>query len=123
MNLIKEIDELSCDFCALREPHRVMEALVNRLVDRYAMAAAGVWRLNPGQSNLSLATAAGGPAFPASLAEVSASHSLLGRAAQAKLPQDYQGSAADGDELALWAEQNHFRFLGVYPLADDSRTS
>ena len=100
-----------------------MEALVTRLVNRYAMAAAGIWRLNAGQSDLSLAASAGGPPFPASLHEISASHSLLGRAAQAKVPQVYQGSAADGDELAQWAEQNQFRFLSAFPLADESKTS
>ena len=76
-----------------------MEALVTRLVNRYAMAAAGIWRLNAGQSHLSLAASAGGPPFPASLHEISASHSLLGRAAQAKLPQVYQGSAAGGRRI------------------------
>ncbi len=122
MNLIKEIDDLSCDFCKSREPQGVMEAFVNRLASRYAMAAAGIWRLDAGQSRLSLAAFAGSPAFPASLNEVSASHSLLGRAAQAKLPQVYQGSAADGDELARWAEQNRFHFLSAFPLTDDSKT-
>jgi serine phosphatase RsbU (regulator of sigma subunit) len=123
MNLIKEIDDLSCDFCKSREPQRVMEAFVNRLASRYAMAAAGIWRLDAGQSHLSLAAFAGSPAFPASLNEVSASHSLLGRAAQAKLPQVYQGSGADGDDLARWAEQNQYHFLSAFPLADDSKTS
>ncbi len=122
MNLIKEIDDLSCDFCKSSEPQGVMEAFVNRLASRYAMAAAGIWRLDAGQSRLSLAAFAGSPAFPASLNEVSASHSLLGRAAQAKLPQVYQGSAADGDELARWAEQNRFHFLSAFPLTDDSKT-
>ncbi|HXW13299.1 MAG TPA: SpoIIE family protein phosphatase [Terriglobia bacterium] len=123
MNLIKEIDDLSCDFGKSREPQGVMDAFVNRLASHYAMAAAGIWRLDAGQSHLSLAAFAGSPAFPASLNEVSASHSLLGRAAQAKLPQVYQGSAADGDELARWAEQNQFHFLSAFPLADDSKTS
>ncbi len=123
MNLIKEIDELSCDFCLPLEPQAVMDALLSRLVSRYAVAAAGIWRVNSGQSALSLAASAGGPPFPASLQAISASHSLLGRAAQAKLPQVYQGSAADGDELAQWAGQNQFRFLSAFPLADDSKTA
>lgn len=122
MNLIKEIDELSGDFRAPRGPQGVMEALVTRLTSRYAAAAAGVWRLDAGQSRFSLAAFSGGPALPSSLREVSASHSALGRAGQAKLPQTYTGSAAEGDELALWAEQNQFRFLTTYPLADDSST-
>ena len=123
MSLIKEIDELNYDFCKLHDPQEVMAALVTRLVDHYAMAAAGIWRLDAGQSHLTLAASAGSPAFPASLHEVSASHSLLGRAAQAKLPQAYSGSAAEGDALAQWAEQNQFHFLSAFPLANESRTA
>jgi serine phosphatase RsbU (regulator of sigma subunit) len=100
-----------------------MDALATRLVSRYGMAAAGIWRLNHGQSALSLAATAGGPPFPPSLQEVSASQSHLGRAAQAKLPGVYPGSAADGDELAQWAGQNQFHFLSTFPLADDSKTA
>jgi hypothetical protein len=102
MNLIKEIDELSCDFRTPLEPQGVLEALVTRIVNRYALGAAGIWRLDAGQSHLTLAAFAGGPAIPAAVREISASHSLLGRAAQAKLPQAYQGSAVDGDELPLF---------------------
>jgi sigma-B regulation protein RsbU (phosphoserine phosphatase) len=123
MNLINEIDDLSRDFRTPPEPQGVLEALVARLVDRYPLSAAGIWRLDAGQSRLKLAASAGGPAFPASLQEVSASHSLLGRAAQAKSPQNYPGSAADGDDLALWAEQNHYGFLSVFPLACESKSS
>jgi GAF domain-containing protein len=123
MNLIKEIDELNYDFCTLHDPPAVMAALVKRLVDHYAMAAAGIWRLDAGQAHLTLAASAGSPAFPPSLHEVSASHSLLGRAAQAKLPQAYSGSAAEGDALAQWAEQNQFRFLSAFPLANESKAT
>ena len=123
MDLIKEIDELSCDFCKALEPQGVMEALVTRLIDRYTLAAAGIWRVNADQSDLTLAASAGGPPFPASLHEISASDSWLGRAAQAKLPQVYQGSAEERNGLTDWAKQNQFRFLGTYPLSDDSKTS
>jgi sigma-B regulation protein RsbU (phosphoserine phosphatase) len=123
MNLINEIDDLSRDFHTPSEPQGVLEALVARLVERYALAAAGVWRLDAGQSRLTLAASAGGPAFPASLREISASHSLLGRAAQAKSPQAYQGSAANGDELAHWAENNHYSYLSAFPLGGESKSS
>jgi sigma-B regulation protein RsbU (phosphoserine phosphatase) len=122
MNLVREIDELSCDFCTPLEPRGVMDALVKRLVTHYGMAAAGVWRLDSGQSRLSLAASAGEPAFPTSLHETSASHSLLGRAVQVRLPQVYPGAAADGDEVAQWAEQNRLRFLAAYPLSGESKT-
>jgi len=122
MDLVREVDELSCDFCMPLDPAGVMEALVKRLVTHYAMAVAGIWRLDSGLSRLSLAASAGGPAFPASLHDTSASLSLLGRAAQTKLPQVYEGPTADGDEVAQWAEQNHLRFLAAYPLAVETKT-
>ncbi len=121
MNLIDEIDELSRDIRTPSEPQGVLEALVARLVDRYPVSAAGIWRLDHGQSRLTLAASAGSPAFPATLHEVSASHSLLGRAAQGKSTQPYQGSATNGDELALWAQNNHYGFLSAFPLAGESK--
>jgi phosphoserine phosphatase RsbU/P len=122
MNLIQELEELSCDFSLPLEPQGVMEALVTRLVKRYAMAAAGVWRLNSGQSDLALAASAGSPAFPVSLNNVSTGDSLLGKAARAKAPQFYQAPSDAVDDLGSWAEQNRFRFVGAYPLADESKT-
>ncbi len=124
MNLVKEIDELNCDFCAPLEARGVMEALVKRLVTHYSVAAAGIWRQDPDQSHLTLAASAGAPAFPEDLAQVSASHShsLLGRALQAKLPQVYPGAAKAADDEAQWAEQNHLPFLAAYPLVDETKT-
>jgi sigma-B regulation protein RsbU (phosphoserine phosphatase) len=121
MNLIEEIEALSSDFSTSREPQAVIEALVNRLAERYSMTA-GIWRLDHAQSRLSLAASAGSPAFPASLQEISASHSRLGTAAQAKSPQVLERSA-EGDDLARWTQQNNFDFLGTFPLANDSETS
>jgi serine phosphatase RsbU (regulator of sigma subunit) len=118
MDLIKEIDDLSRDFHAPSEPQKVLNTLVSRLVDRYDVAAAGIWRLDPGQTRLTLSATAGGPAFPASLHEVSASHSSLGRAAQAKSPQSFATSSANGDELAQWAAKNHFGFVSAFPLGE-----
>ena len=123
MNLIKEIDELSCDFCTPLEPQKVMDELITRLVNRYGIAAAGIWRLEPRTIGSFTCRHSRQSAFPAALQEISASQSLLGRAAQAKSPQVYPGSAADGDELAQWAGQNQFRFLSAFPLADDSKTA
>jgi len=123
MNLIKEIDELGFDFCTPLEPQTVMEALVTRLVDRYAINAAGIWRLTGGQSDLSLIASAGPTPIPSSLREISVSQTLLGSAAQAKSPQFYRGSGTVKDDLTDWAEQNQFQFVGAYPLADDSQTA
>ncbi len=123
MDLIKEIEELSSDFCMPLEPQGIMEAIVTRLVNRYGIAAAGIWRLNAGQSDLSLAASAGNSPFPSSLHQISATQSWLGRAAQASSPQVYQRTADEKDELATWAEQNHVRFLSAYPLVADSKPS
>ncbi len=123
MNLLNEIDELSRDFCMPLEPQGVMDALVLRLVDRYAMAAAAIWRLDPVQWQLALAASAGDPPLPASLNEIPAGHTLLGKALQTNLPQLREAAATAEDDLARWAEQNHFQFLGAYPLADEAQTS
>ncbi len=126
MDLIREIDDLSRDFHAPSEPQKVLDALVARLVNRYPLGAAGIWRVDAGKSHLTLSAAAGGPEFPASWREVSASHSPLGRAAQGKLPQSFSGSGAgstaNGDELAQWAASNHYAFLTAFPLAGELKS-
>jgi phosphoserine phosphatase RsbU/P len=122
MNLVQEIAELSCDFCVPLESQKVMEALVSRLANRYALGAAGIWRLNPAQGKLALAASAGRSSFSPSLSEIPVTHFLLGSAAQSRLPQVYEGAATDGDELTHWAAQNHFAFLNAYPLADVTDT-
>ena len=100
MNLLNEIDELSRDFCMPLEPQGVMDALVLRLVDRYAMAAAAIWRLDPVQWQLALAASAGDPPLPASLNEIPAGHTLLGKALQTNLPQLREAAAGAEDDLA-----------------------
>jgi sigma-B regulation protein RsbU (phosphoserine phosphatase) len=123
MNLIEEIDRLSCDFRAPLGPQAVMDELVTRLVSSYSIAAAGIWRLNALQSEFSLAAFAGAPAFPSCVEKISGDGCLLANAARAKLPQVHQGSAEDGDDLAAWAAQNQFRFLSAYPLTNNESTS
>jgi phosphoserine phosphatase RsbU/P len=122
MDLIKEIDDLSRDFRAPSEPQQALEAMVARLVDRYPLDAAGIWRLDGGQSRLTLAASAGAPAFPASLQEISASHSPLGRAAQGKLSQSLPASTTNGDELGQWAANNQFGFMTAFPLAGEVKS-
>jgi len=121
MNLIKEIDDLSCDFCTPLEPQGVMDALVARLAERYAIAA-GIWRLNASHTHLLLAASAGDTPLPATLNEVPTGQTLVGKAAQAKSPQIHAATAGS-DELVLWAEQNQLKFLAAYPLEDESTTS
>ncbi len=122
MDLIKEIDELTGELSTAPEPQGLMEGIVTRLVNRCAMSAAGIWRLN-GQSDLSLAASAGGPAFPSSLREIPVDHSFLGKAAQTQSPQILDGPAKEGDELSHWAEQHHLRFLSAYPLGNGTEAS
>ena len=122
MDLVREIDELGCEFCTPVEPQGAMEALVNHLVTRSAVAAAGIWRLDSARSHLGLAISAGGYPFPASWREVSTSHALLGRAVQTKLPQVYPGIALEGDEIAPWVAQHKVGFLAAYPLPEETQT-
>jgi serine phosphatase RsbU (regulator of sigma subunit) len=99
-----------------------MDALVSKLVTHYGVTAAAIWRLDSVQMQLSLAASAGEPEIPAALRDLSASHSLLGRAVQTKLPQVHEGTSAVGDETAEWARQRQLRFLAAYPLGDESST-
>jgi sigma-B regulation protein RsbU (phosphoserine phosphatase) len=123
MDLIKEVEEFSCDFCSPLAPKGVMEKLVSRLVSRYAIDVAGIWRLSRPRGTFELAASAGSPALPASLRVVSATNSLLEKVAEAKLPQAYRDPPADGDEIKGWAKENQLAFLTAYPLAAESETS
>ncbi len=123
MNLTREIEELSSDFCIPLETEGVMDAVVKRLVRRYGIATAGIWRIDAGKGELSLGASAGSPDFPASVQTISGTHFWLERAVKATSPQFFQGGAEEGDELIQWAERNHFCFLSVYPLTEDSETS
>jgi len=98
-----------------------MDALVRKLVTDNGMTAAAVWRLDPVKMRLSLAAAAGEPAIPASLLDISASHSLLGRAVQTGMPQVHEGSTAVGDDTTPWAKQLQLRFVAAYPLGEKSQ--
>ena len=122
MNLAREINELSFDFCKSTEPQGVRDALVRQLTTQYGLAAAAIWRVDPAQVRLLLAASAGGPPLPDSMLDIPVSHSLLGRAVQTKLPQVHNGASATGDETAQWAEQNKLHFLAAYPLGDESST-
>ena len=123
MNLIEEIDRLSCDFRAPLGPQAVMDELVTRLVSSYSIAAAG--HLAPERPPIGVLPRClrRRPAFPSCVEKISGDGCLLANAARAKLPQVHQGSAEDGDDLAAWAAQNQFRFLSAYPLTNNESTS
>jgi len=122
MDLVREIDELGCDFCTPVETQGAMEALVKHLVTRSAVAAAGIWRLDSAHSRLGLTISAGDYPFPASWRETSTSHALLGRPVGTKLPQVYPGTALEGDEIAPWVAQHQVGFLAAYPLSGETQT-
>ena len=120
MNLTSEIDGLSFEFCQPLESQEIMDALVKKLVTEYGVSAAAVWRVDGAQTRLALGAAAGQPDIPAALSEVSAHHSLLGRAVETRLPQVYEGESAVGREMAPGATPRPLRFLAAYPLGDES---
>ena len=47
MELVREIEELSSDFGTSLNPQGLMGEIVTRLVNRYGLAAAGIWKSEP----------------------------------------------------------------------------
>jgi sigma-B regulation protein RsbU (phosphoserine phosphatase) len=121
LDLVREVEDLGCEFCTPLEPQKVMEALVNRLVDRYKVAAAAIWQVNEPASVLELGAVAGKHALPRALQKVPLGQTLLGKAVRDRLPQTHPGTDGARDKLAVWAARHRLSFLAAYPLVQDSR--
>lgn len=121
-DLIREIEDLGCEFCTPVEPQAVMGALTSRLVAHYGVGTAAVWLWNEAQGVLELGAMSGSPPLPASFAKTPPRETLLAKAIKDRLPQIYPAKPlSSADELARWAEQNKLGFVAVYPLIHDIR--
>ncbi len=120
IDLIEEIETLSSELSTPLDPRQTMETLAQRLVERYRVAAAGIWQIDTATASLQLEASAGEAAFPPALHQVPADHPLLGKALQSRLPQLHQHARAD-DALGEWVREHHFHFMAAYPLIEDSR--
>ncbi len=121
IDLVREVEDLGCEFCTPLEPQGVMEALVKRIVERYNVNTAAIWKLNETGSLLELGAAAGSPELPASLNSATLDQTLMGRAVRDREPQIYPANHANGDAIATWAQGHGLRFLAAYPLLQEPR--
>ena len=120
-NLVKEIEDLGGELCHVLEPKRLIDSLTARLVERYGATASGVWLLKEGSSALELVSRIGKFELPEETGKGAAEDSLLSRAVTHRLPQTLTHPDGEDDVLVRWAKQHRLKFLGAYPLLDDSR--
>ncbi len=121
LNLIDEIEDLGRELSCLLEPKAVMNALAERLVHRYGVAACGVWTVNEADSALELAAAVGKADLPSSLLKTPIKKTVLGQAVRRGLPQVLTQKDGRRDDLLGWAQRRQMGFLAAYPLSHDSK--
>jgi sigma-B regulation protein RsbU (phosphoserine phosphatase) len=121
IDLIREVEDLGCEFCSPLEPQGVMDALVNRIVERYPVQTAAIWKLNDTGSILELGASAGSPELPPSLHTATLDQTLMGKVVRDREPQMYTADHANGDELAAWSNNHGLGFVAVYPLLQEPR--
>lgn len=120
-NLVKEVEDLGGELCGVLEPRSVIDSLPARLVERYGAVACGIWLVKEDPASLDLASRIGKVELPADLGKGTTVNSLLSRAITHRLPQTLTNCNGEDEVLARWARQHRVKFLGAYPLLDDSR--
>jgi sigma-B regulation protein RsbU (phosphoserine phosphatase) len=120
-SLVQEVDDLGGQLCNVFEPQAVMESLTARLVERYGAALSAIWTAKDSSSPLALVSRTGRLDLPAELAGAPGEDTILGKAVSHRLPQTVTGPNGEQDQLARWARQHRVRFIGAYPLIDDSK--
>lgn len=120
INLIQEVEELG-GVTSFLDAKAVMEALTGRLVERYGVAASGIWVVNEAEGTLELGATAGRPNLPPGLGRAPLKQTVLAKAVRRRLPQILSPKDAAQDELLDWAQKHRLRFLGAYPLVHDSK--
>jgi phosphoserine phosphatase RsbU/P len=119
-NLIREIEDLAAELSSVAEPQAVVNALIVRLIDRYGVAACGIWLAAEADAMLELRAMAGKTDLPNNLKKIAMHDTLLGKAAQHGLPQVLSKKGGAEDELLGWARRHGLGFLAVYPLNHNS---
>jgi len=120
-DLIQEVEGLSGQLCGSLEPKAVMDSLALRLVERCGASVCGIWVLNEAESALELATQAGSPDLPASLAKPPLAETILAKAVRNRLPQIISKTDGAGDGLVHWAERHGLGFMAAYPLLEEAK--
>ncbi|MBZ5545070.1 MAG: SpoIIE family protein phosphatase [Acidobacteriia bacterium] len=120
-NLVKEVEDLGGELSTVLEPKSVIDSLTARLVERYGAAAAGIWMAKEDSPALQLVSRIGKFELPEDPGKAGAADTLLNRAITHRLPQTLNNPRGEDDVLARWAKLHRIKFLGAYPLLDDSR--
>ena len=120
-DLVQELDDLGCEFCTPLEPQGVMKALVERLVDRYGVSTAGVWKPDDAAAALELVVAVGSPEFPPEAKTASFDDPFLGKAFRDRLPQVAPYRDGGQGPLFAWAGGRGVDFLGAFPLTHETK--
>lgn len=121
LTLLDEIEDLGRDLAGQPWPKSVLETLAARLVERYGVAACGVWMINQPEASLELVARAGNAEIPPDLTKMPIADTALGRAAKCGMPQILSAKDRSRDKLASWARKHRLNFLAAYPLAHNSQ--
>jgi phosphoserine phosphatase RsbU/P len=119
--LAQEVGELGHDLTDLRQPQQIMNVMVTRLVERYSVAACGIWTINDTNSELELSAMAGKECLPSSVLNTPAAKSLVGRSVRLRKPQISSNKDGGKDGLSRRGTKNQVEYLGAFPLMGDSR--
>ncbi|MFB3922746.1 MAG: PP2C family protein-serine/threonine phosphatase [Terriglobia bacterium] len=120
-SVVQEVEDLGGELSNVFEPQTVMDSLTARLVDRYGAALSAIWVAKENDSTLELVSRTGRLELPAEISKAPSAESILGRAVSHRLPQTVTSLNGEEEQLSRWAKQHRVRFLGAYPLIDDSK--
>jgi len=120
-SLLNEVENLGGELCAVLEPKQVINSLTTRLVTRYGAAHSCIWTVRGDAAGLELVSQEGKFDLPHDVARTPSGETLLGRAISHRLPQTLTHLTPGDDPVLHWAKQHRLKFLGAYPLLDDSR--
>ena len=120
-SLVQEVEDLGGQLGNVFEPQMVMDSLTARLVDRYGAAMSAIWVTKDNASTLELVSRTGRLELPPDIAKNPGTEGLLGKAVSHRLPQTVTTPDGEEEQLSRWAKQHRVRFLGAYPLLDDSK--
>ena len=118
--LIKELEDLGGILSGVREPKQIADSLTARLTERHGAALACIWKTREESPGLDPVSIAGKVDLAPELARPGVEDVLLSRAVAHRLPQTYSSSERADSALLRWAQRHGLKFLGTYPLLEDS---
>ena len=119
--LVHELETLDSELNSALGPEELIRALAGRLGARHGASHASLWTPRADARGFDLSTQAGQLALPSSLHRVPAGESILARAASRRLPELVTDPELTEDALLRWARLSKAKFLGAFPLVEESR--